>query len=59
MEEVTSIVRDVFAALFPLARSPFLATAFVEVLADIAEKSVEVEVEGMEFYFSPIHGFRR
>lgn len=56
---MTSIVRDVFAALFPLARSPFLATAFVEVLADIAEKSVEVEVEGMEFYFSPIHGFRR
>lgn len=47
MDEVTSIVRDVFAALFPLARSPFVATALVEVLTDIAEKSVEMGFEGM------------
>lgn len=56
-EEVTSIVRDVFAALFPLARSPFLATALVEILTDIAEKSVEVGVEGMKSYFCRICGF--
>lgn len=54
-DEVTSIVRDVFAALFPLAQSPFVATAFVEVLTDIAEKSVEVGVEGMSHPFSRLN----
>ena len=46
-DEVTPIVRDIFAALFPLARSPFVATALIEVLTDIAEKSIEMGVEGM------------
>ena len=54
-DDVTSIVRDVFAASFPLARSPFVATAFVEVLTDISEKSVEVGVEGMSHPFSRLN----
>ena len=49
IDEVPSIVRDIFAALFPLARSPFVATALIEVLTDVAEKSIEMEAEGMEF----------
>lgn len=48
-DEVTPIIRDIFAALFPLARSPFVATALIEILTDIAEKSIEMGVEGMEF----------
>lgn len=47
INELASIVRDVFAALFPVAQSPFVATALVEILTDIAEKSVEAGVEGM------------
>lgn len=48
-DEVTTIIKDVLAALFPLARSPFVATALIEVLTDIAEKSIEMGVEGMGF----------
>lgn len=53
--DVTSIIRDVFAALFPLVRSPFVATAFVEVLTDTAEKNVEVGVEGMSHLLSQLN----
>lgn len=48
-DEVTPIIRDIFAALFPLARSTFVVTALIEILTDIAEKSIEMGVEGMEF----------
>lgn len=48
IDEVNSVVRDIFAALFPLTQSPFVATALIEILTDVAEKSVEMSVEGME-----------
>lgn len=46
-DEIVSTIQAVFAALFPVAQSPFVATALIEILTDFAEKSVEVGIKGM------------
>lgn len=48
-DEIVSIIQAVFAALFPVAQSPFVAAALIEILTDFAEKSVEVGIKGMSW----------
>jgi hypothetical protein len=37
------------ATAFPIAKSPFVATALVEILNDTLERSIEAGVEGKLF----------
>ncbi|PYH49144.1 THADA/TRM732 family protein [Aspergillus saccharolyticus JOP 1030-1] len=41
IDRVCSTLRDVFAASFPLAESPFIATTLLEILSDTVEKSID------------------
>ncbi|EAW14308.1 THADA/TRM732 family protein [Aspergillus clavatus NRRL 1] len=43
--EVSSTLHDIFAALFPSAHSPFVATTLVEILDDAVEKCIESGAE--------------
>ncbi|KAL4992354.1 putative death-receptor fusion protein-domain-containing protein [Aspergillus falconensis] len=44
--EIKSAIKAVFAASYPLARSPFVKTTLLEMLSDAVERSVESGAEG-------------
>ncbi|OJI86066.1 hypothetical protein ASPTUDRAFT_187482 [Aspergillus tubingensis CBS 134.48] len=46
VDEVLSTLKDVFAASFPFAESPFVASILLEVLGDVVEKCIESGAEG-------------
>ncbi|GAA5231012.1 hypothetical protein GCM10025794_36950 [Massilia kyonggiensis] len=46
MNEVASVIQDIFATLFHSAHSPFVATTLIEILNDALEKSIESGAEG-------------
>ncbi|KAJ5564383.1 hypothetical protein N7513_000625 [Penicillium frequentans] len=45
LDELLATIRHVLATVFPLARSPFVATALVEILNDTLERGVKTNVE--------------
>ncbi|KAJ5935095.1 Armadillo-like helical [Penicillium verhagenii] len=45
LEELLITVRHILATVFPMAKSPFVATALVEILNDTLERSVQADVE--------------
>ncbi|RAL13849.1 THADA/TRM732 family protein [Aspergillus homomorphus CBS 101889] len=46
IDVVSSTIRDIFAASFPLAESPFIATTLLEIMSDTIEKSIDCGSEG-------------
>ncbi|KAL4974767.1 putative death-receptor fusion protein-domain-containing protein [Aspergillus desertorum] len=46
LEETKSTIKAIFAASYPLARSPFVKTTLMEMLSDAVERSVESDAEG-------------
>ncbi|PYH62216.1 THADA/TRM732 family protein [Aspergillus niger CBS 101883] len=46
VDEVLSTLKDVFAASFPYAESPFVASILLEILGDVIEKCIESGAEG-------------
>ncbi|PYH94631.1 HEAT repeat protein [Aspergillus ellipticus CBS 707.79] len=46
IDEVSSTLKDIFAASFPFAESPFIANTLLGILSDVVEKSIESGVEG-------------
>ncbi|KAL3439309.1 putative death-receptor fusion protein-domain-containing protein [Aspergillus tetrazonus] len=46
LEATKSVIKSVFAATYPLARSPFVQTTLLEMLSDAVERSVESGAEG-------------
>lgn len=45
LDDLLDTIRRVFAAIFPLAKSPYTATALVEILNDTIERGIEADVE--------------
>lgn len=45
LDELLATIRHVLATIFPLAKSPFVATALVEILNDTLERGVKTNVE--------------
>ncbi|KAM0098262.1 hypothetical protein ACP6JE_007210 [Aspergillus fumigatus] len=45
LNEVASVIQDIFATLFHSAHSPFVATTLIEILNDALEKSIESGAE--------------
>ncbi|KAJ5777592.1 hypothetical protein N7520_000838 [Penicillium odoratum] len=51
LDELLVTIRHVLATVFPLAKSPFVATALIEILNDTLERGVEGDVEGRTVSF--------
>lgn len=45
VDDLLRTLRHVMALLFPIARSPFVATVLVETLNDVLERSIEANIE--------------
>ncbi|KAL2834612.1 putative death-receptor fusion protein-domain-containing protein [Aspergillus pseudoustus] len=45
IEKVNAAIKDIFAAIYPVARSPFVTTTLLEMLSDAVERSVESGAE--------------
>ena len=46
IHEVSAALRQIFATLFPVAESPFVANTLLEILGESVEKSFELGTEG-------------
>ncbi|KAL4864834.1 hypothetical protein BDV12DRAFT_7425 [Aspergillus spectabilis] len=54
--EVKTVIKAAFAASYPVAKSPFVATTLLEMLSDAVERSIDSDAEGetvdlMDFVF--------
>ncbi|KAL3463956.1 putative death-receptor fusion protein-domain-containing protein [Aspergillus heterothallicus] len=45
IEKVNTTIKDIFAATYPVARSPFVTTTLLEMLSDAVERSIESGAE--------------